>query len=291
MSAQESIDSYPIGASIPHDAPRHSRRRVVAGGIALPVVALGAQLARGIPAFAAPLPIGSEIVVATDRLNFRSAPGLNSTVRYVLVAGDRGTVTGYPASGTGDGIDWYRIELENGDEGWVAGQYIQLDTGGSNAGFPIGSVVEVATDRLNLRATAGLSGTVVDVLVQGDRGVVVAGPTSKDGYSWYRLDVDADGVADGWVAGFYLATASGGFSIGDAVRVADGPLNVRSAAGLSASVIQRAEEGWLFQVTGGPTVKDGYTWLKVFNFGVGTGWIADAFVVLEPDGFPGEDGG
>jgi uncharacterized protein YgiM (DUF1202 family) len=291
MSPQESIEGGSIGASSPHDAPRHSRRSVVAGGLALPVIALGAQLARGIPAFAAPLPIGTEIVVATDRLNFRSAPGLNAAVQYVLVEGDRGTVTGYPASGTGDGIDWYRIKLENGDDGWVAGQYIEQDTGGSNEGFAIGSVVEVATDLLNLRSTAGLSGTVLAVLVQGDRGVVISGPTSKDGYSWYRLDLDADDVADGWVAGFYLSAASGGFTVGDAVRVADGPVNVRSAAGLSASIIDQADEGALFQVTGGPTVRDGYTWIKVFNFGIGTGWIADAFVVLEPDGFPGEGGG
>ncbi len=209
----------------------------------------------------------------------------------VLVEGTLGTVTGLPASGTNDGIDWYRIETEFGDEGWVAGLYLEQDTGGSNPGFAIGSVVEVATDRLNLRSTAGLSGTVLDVLVQGDRGVVISGPTSSDGYSWYRLDVDSDGVADGWVAGVYLSTASGGFSVGDAVRIADGPVNVRSAAGLSASIIDQADEGALFQVTGGPTVKDGYSWLKVFNFGFGTGWIADAFVVLEPDGFPGEDGG
>jgi uncharacterized protein YgiM (DUF1202 family) len=246
-------------------------------------------MARGTSTLAAPPSIGTEVVVTTDRLNFRSAPSLNAAVLDVLVEGDRGTITGYPANSSGDGIDWYRIELENGDEGWVAGQYVEpVSSGGS---FPVGSVVEVATDRLNLRSTAGLSGSVVEVLVQGERGVVIAGPTSKDGYSWYRLDFDNDGDADGWVAGSYLAKASGGFSVGDAVRIADGPVNVRSAAGLSASVIQVADEGWLFQVTGGPTVKDGYTWLKVFNYGVGTGWIADAFVVLEPDGFPSEGGG
>lgn len=290
MAPQDSVERHSTGPSVLPDAPKHSRRHVVAAGLALPVIAVAAQLARAVPSAAAPLPLGTEIVVATDRLNFRSAPGLNSTVLDVLVEGDRGTVVGLPASGTGDGIDWYRIELENGERGWVAGQYIEQDTGGSNPGFAIGSVVKVATDRLNLRSTAGLSGSVVDVLVEGDRGVVIAGPTSKDGYSWYRLDVDNDGDADGWVAGVYLATASGGFSVGDAVRVADGPLNVRSAAGLSASVIDTVDEGALFEVTGGPTTKDGYTWLKVFNFGVGTGWIADAFVVLEPDGFPGEDG-
>jgi uncharacterized protein YgiM (DUF1202 family) len=290
MSPLASLDGLTVGVPVPHGRLKHSRRRVLAGGLALPVIALGLELTRGLSAAAAPFSIGTEVVVATDRLNLRSAPGLSSTVLDVLVEGTRATVTGLPASGTGDGIDWYRIETEFGDEGWVAGQYLEEDEGGGGS-FAIGSVVEVATDRLNLRSAAGLSGSVLDVLVQGDRGEVISGPTTKDGYSWYFIDTDADGDADGWVAGAYLTQASGGFAVGDAVRVVDGPLNVRSAAGLSASVIDTVDEGALFQVRDGTSVKDGYTWIKVFNFGVGTGWIADAFLVLDPDGFPSEGGG
>jgi uncharacterized protein YgiM (DUF1202 family) len=267
-----------------------SRRRVVAVGLALPAIALGAQALRAIPASAAIKPIGTHIVVATDRLNLRSAPGINKTVIKVLVEGTEGEVIGLPASGTGDGIDWYRIETEAGDRGWVAGQYIEASSGNSGGGFAIGSVVEVDTDFLNLRSSASITAKVRAVLENGDRGVVVAGPTAKNGYSWYRLDIDADGTADGWVVGAYLAKATGGFAVGDAVRVGDGPLNVRSAAGLSGKVIDRVETGALFVVRGGPTVKDGYTWIKVFNYGTGTGWIAAEFVVLEPDGFPGEGG-
>jgi uncharacterized protein YgiM (DUF1202 family) len=269
---------------------RTSRRQVVAVGLALPALALGAQALRAIPASAAIKPIGTQIVVATDRLNLRSAPGTNKTVIKVIVEGTEGEVIGLPASGTGDGIDWYRIETAAGDRGWVAGQYIEATSGNSGGGFAIGSVVEVDTDFLNLRSSASITATVRAVLETGDRGVVVAGPTSKDGYSWYRLDINADGKADGWVVGSYLAKATGGFAVGDAVRVGDGPLNVRSAAGLSGKVIDQVETGALFVVRGGPTVKDGYTWIKVFNYGTGTGWIAAEFLVLEPDGFPGEGG-
>lgn len=266
-----------------------SRRRVIAAGFALPVVGLGMQAIRATPAFAAIKPIGTRIVVSTDRLNLRRNPGTNSTVIKVLVEGTKGEVIGLPASGTNDGIDWYRIETDAGDRGWVAGQYIDAASSGGGT-FPVGSVVEVATDYLNLRATASLSGSVRAVLATGDRGAVVQGPVSKDGYSWYRLDINADGKADGWVVGTYLAKASGGFAVGDAVRVADGPLNVRSAAGLSGKTIDRVENGALFEVRGGPTTKDGYTWIKVFNYGTGLGWIAAEFVILEPDGFPGDGG-
>jgi uncharacterized protein YgiM (DUF1202 family) len=266
-----------------------SRRHVIAAGFALPIIALGIQTIHPNSSSAAIKPIGTRIVVATDRLNLRRNPGVNSTVLKVLVEGTKGEVIGLPASGTGDGIDWYRIETDAGDRGWVAGQYIEAASSSGDS-FPIGSVVEVATDYLNLRATASISGTVRTVLETGDRGVVVQGPVSKDGYSWYRLDTNADGTADGWVVGMYLAKASGGFKVGDAVRVADGPLNVRSAAGLSGKVIDQVENGALFEVRGGPTTKDGYTWIKVFNYGTGLGWIAAEFVILEPDGFPGDGG-
>ncbi|MEA2510916.1 MAG: N-acetylmuramoyl-L-alanine amidase [Thermomicrobiales bacterium] len=247
------------------------------------MAALSGHLLRAVPVAAAPIPIGTDVVVATDRLNLRVGPGLSRAVLRVLVEGTRATVTGRSASSTNDGIDWHRIETAGGNKGWVAGQYLKID---KETTFAVGSVVEVATDFLNLRATGGLSGTVRGVLAQGDRGVVVSGPVSRNGYAWYRLDTDADGDADGWVVGIFLAKASGGFKVGDAVRVGDGPLNVRAAAGLNARVIDRVSEGALFQIRGGPTVKDGYTWMKVFNYGTGTGWIAAEFLILEPDGFP-----
>src|SRR5215217_4743766 len=74
MSPQTSLDGLTVVASVPSDAPRHSRRRVVAGGLSLPVIAIGLELTRGLPAAAAPFSIGTEVVVATDRLNLRRAP-------------------------------------------------------------------------------------------------------------------------------------------------------------------------------------------------------------------------
>src|SRR5688500_2843938 len=79
-----------------------SRRRVIAAGFALPVVAFGAHAINATPVSAAIKPIGTQIVVATDRLNLRRNPGTTSTVIKVLVEGTEGEVIGLPASGTGD---------------------------------------------------------------------------------------------------------------------------------------------------------------------------------------------
>lgn len=250
--------------------PILSRRRVIAAGLVLPGVALGIQGFQVNPASVAIRTIGTRIIVATDRLNLRKALGTSSAIIKMLVGGTTGEAIGYPASSANDGIEWTRIETDAGDRGWVAGQYIETVTTGGG-GFAIGSVVEVDTDCLNLRATASISGTVRAVLDNGDRAVVMAGPTSKDGDSWYRLDVDADGVADGWVVGSYLSKASGAFAVGVAVRVVDGAFNVRSTAGLSGKVIDPVETGALFEFRGDPTNKDGFTWNKVFNYATGTG--------------------
>jgi uncharacterized protein YgiM (DUF1202 family) len=68
--------------------------------------------------------IGAAVVVTTDWLNLRDGAGLGASVIDVLPFGTEATVMGYPASGTGDGYDWYQIELANGAVGWVAGDFI-----------------------------------------------------------------------------------------------------------------------------------------------------------------------
>jgi hypothetical protein len=49
-------------------------------------------------------------------------------------------------------------------------------------------------------------------------------------------------------------------------------------------------EDGLFKVLEGPVFADGYTWVKVFNYGYGQGWIATDFLAIEPNGFPAEEG-
>jgi hypothetical protein len=49
-------------------------------------------------------------------------------------------------------------------------------------------------------------------------------------------------------------------------------------------------QGSLFEARGGPSYRDGYAWVNVFNYGYGTGWIAADFLALNPNGYPGEEG-
>ena len=78
---------------------------------------------------------------------------------------------------------------------------------------------------------------------------------------------------------------------GDAVRVFDGPVNFREGPGLDEAILYVVPQGALFEVRGGPSYGDGYAWVKVFNYGYGTGWIAADFLAYESGGFPGDGQG
>jgi uncharacterized protein YgiM (DUF1202 family) len=228
--------------------------------------------------------VGDEAFVDTDRLNLRDAPGLSADVVAVLEQGLVVTVTGGPS--TASGYTWYEVETGGGSSGWVAGLYLSPTE--TNADYVVGDRVEVADGPLNLRDGAGLDADVLAQLVTGAIVEITDGPQASDGYAWYEVDVD--GVPDGWVAGEFLAPAPVTYEIGDAVRIVDGPVNFRAGPGLDADILDQASDQALFQVRADPVDADGYTWLKVFNYFYGTGWVAAEFVDIDPNGFPTEGG-
>jgi uncharacterized protein YgiM (DUF1202 family) len=235
--------------------------------------------------------IGDTAVIDTAWLNCRVGPGLDYEVDHVMPAGSHVTVLDGPTAA--DGYHWYELEMENGDIAWAIGEalipFSGYDTPSSDSVFAKGSEVVVNTDFLNLRNGAGLSKAVIEVLPGGTTLIVSNGPMTAGGYDWYEVETLDGGL--GWVAGAYLAPATGGlFSVGDAVRVADGPLNLRAGPDLSEDIIRvLANNEVLLIQDGRPIVADGYTWYLVWNFG-GEGWAAGEFLAIEPAGFPGEEG-
>jgi uncharacterized protein YgiM (DUF1202 family) len=154
--------------------------------------------------------------------------------------------------------------------------------------FAVGDDVVVFDGPLNIRSAAGTSATIVDTLPTGATGTITAGPTAANGYDWYQLD------AGGWVAGDFLALAtsgpppSGDFAVGDDIYVFDGPVNLRSAAGLSGTVLEILPQDTTGEVVGGPTAADSYDWYQIETTGGQTGWVAGDFLALAtPD--PGDD--
>ncbi|MGH2534594.1 MAG: SH3 domain-containing protein [Thermomicrobiales bacterium] len=151
-------------------------------------------------------PVGANVFVDTDALNFREGPGTDEGVIAVLPNGRQGTINDGPVSA--DGFDWYELLTGLGGDsltaGWVAGDFLALADDGSTE-FPIGAIVAVNTDLLNVRANPGLGGRVVDRIGFGATGEVSRDPVVADGYVWYRLRLP--NAADGWVAGEFLVEA------------------------------------------------------------------------------------
>ena len=149
---------------------------------------------------------GDAVVVNADALNFRAEPGLNGDVAAILPPGLQATVVAGPT--TADSFTWYQLDA-NGVTGWSAGEF--LAPAGTVLSFafqapaaplfPVGSPVVVADGDLNVRAEAGLAGTIQDQLVTGTAATIIDGPTAVYGYTWYQLDVN--GIT-GWSAGEHL---------------------------------------------------------------------------------------
>ncbi len=172
-------------------------------------------------------------------------------------------------------------------------------------GFGNGDIVQV-TEAVNLRNNPSLSGTVLEVLQVGDQLLATGTGVSADGYFWIPV---RSGTTTGWVVTQYVtkigvATATpsrtatrtvtaassrtatggptftpgpGGFLPGDIahtrVRV-----NMRDAAGTSATVVQVLSAGTELQVTGYGQSANGYFWLPVQTVGGTSGWIADSYL-------------
>ena len=85
----------------------------------------------------------------------------------------------------------------------------------------------------------------------------------------------------GWVVQDFLSAGdpppSGGVSVGDTIKVVDGPLNIRSGAGTGYSVVDVAATGAVATVTAGPTSANGYTWVKIHGNLLVDGWVAFDF--------------
>jgi len=159
-----------------------------------------------------------------------------------------------------------------------------LPTVAQDATFLAGDEVVVFDGALNLREAAGLDATVIEVLADGAALTVLDGPREADAMAWYQVNT-ADETT-GWVSGEFItaAAADDEFSVGDAVGVANGPLNMRDAAGTDATILDTLETGTEATILGGPTAAGGFDWYQIELAGGETGWVAGDFLGLTSDG-------
>ncbi|HYI24773.1 MAG TPA: SH3 domain-containing protein, partial [Thermomicrobiales bacterium] len=186
-------------------------------------------------------------------------------------------------SSSASNLWWARIETAYGT-GWVAEAFLAsaASSGQGSRSFSIGERVVVNDGDVRLRSSAGTSGTIVRVLVNGDTGSVTAGPSTANGYVWYKVDTSG---TSGWVASNYLARASSSSSgariwVGDLVTVDTDGIKLRERAGLNGKWVATLYSGESALVIGGSTVSDGYTWVKL-RAGSGEGWGVASYLARD----------
>ncbi len=219
--------------------------------------------------------VGTAVTVTTDALNLRSSASTSGKVVKVLYNGDAGSVTG--ASKQTDGYTWVETAF-GGSRGWVATTFIGRATGGGSydGDLAVGKKAEVTSDNLNVRTSAALTGGVVGQLFTGTVVTIVDGPTTRDGYTWFKVESDS---WSGWTVDVWLTSEVGSaITVGSSVRVFDGELNLRGGPSTSDDVVRVLPDGAIVEVLDGPERSGGYDWYRVTSSRYGTGWAVAAWL-------------
>jgi uncharacterized protein YgiM (DUF1202 family) len=248
------------------------------------------------------LETGTEREIVADSMNLRAEAGTSGEVISGLAQGDTVTIVSGPE--VVDDLDWYQVDTEFGEQGWLAGVYLG-EPGSSTttaagaqttetpvaetptadatatpasttaAAFPEGSYVFVNSDTLNLRADASIDAEIVSELVDGAIGTVTGAPVTAGDYDWYPVTFGTgDAAVSGWVAGSLI---TGGITVGSAAVVADGPLNLRDDSSVDGEPIAQLETGDAVTVIAGPSEVDGIAWFEVQS-GDTNGYVAGRYL-------------
>lgn len=163
----------------------------------------------------------------------------------------------------------------------------------------IGAIVTTNADDLNLRAEPSTEADVVDQLAAGIELEIVGGPVEADGFTWYEVEVTAEGGNSGWVVADFLdgipepaaeetptpastpeSTSGGAFASGDLVVTTENDVRIRAEGNLGGEIINAFPAGTEYEITGEPVDADGYTWYPVTLVSDPeiSGWIPSDFI-------------
>ncbi len=196
-------------------------------------------------------------VVTSSVLNVRSGPGTSYSKLGSLSKGATIEVIQRNASG-----QWHKIRY-NGAEAYVHADYVKLSGGYTQTDTtPTAAVyATVNANRLNLRKTDSMDGTVITTLT---RNTVVQ--VLEQGGTWMK--VRYSGV-DGYVYASYMQLSGATYA-----KVTCSTLNVRSGASTSSSVLGMLKKGEVVQV-----IEKGSTWHKILYQSV-TAYVYAAYIAF-----------
>lgn len=159
--------------------------------------------------------------------------------------------------------------------------------------FDTAGWVLVSDGPVNFRKNPGLNGAIIRAMAEGESATVVnpSELVDRDGYTW----INVTGLDDvrGWLATDFLEpldedpcaddacepVEDPDLADADAVIVIDGPVNVRSSASLTGTIVDTLPTGTILNTAAGAEIKrsGSYDWLTVDYLG-DDAWVATDFV-------------
>ncbi|MFS0654724.1 SH3 domain-containing protein [Bacillus sp. 179-C3.3 HS] len=213
-----------------------------------------------------------QAVVATDKINVRTGPGLSYGIAAVVKRGES-----YPIL-TEQG-DWVQIQLSNGQKGWVVSWLITTSSQAQKAAKPktqtqnssvSGSVTSTASD-LRIRTGPGTSYRVIGTFPQG-----ASAKKLETSGTWTKISYQQ---AEGWVHSDFISGGQKGSQAAEPSRmkqtgtVGVSSLNVRQSAAPDAQVVASLTRNSQVSI-----LREQNGWYEIEARGV-KGWVASYYIV------------
>lgn len=247
------------------------------------------------------------LVSAEDGANFRAEANTESEVLNILAFGTPVELR-IDAADTvvRGGVRWWPVRFD-GEDGWIAGDYLQDGDGAApetdddgideSAGFALGTYVSAdIADGVNVRTGAGTENEQIATIRVEDVVQVMDGPIAADGsvLGWYLV---TDGEFTGYVDGDLLAVAGqpaapsddadpvqepeqslAQFSVGDIGRAHREGTNVRSGASRDSGIVGTLDPGMTVEIISEAVYDDrGDDWYLITD-GAMTGYANGSFL-------------
>ena len=237
------------------------------------ISALGVSLSFG-TAFAD----SDEGVVKADVLNVRSGPSTDNEVIGKLY--ENNTVKILESSN-----GWYKIQKNDGQTGWVSGEYITLKSNSGNDSSSNSSFkATVTASVLNVRSGPSTNDIVISKINTGTEVEVL-----EESNGWYKVKLKNGQV--GWASAQYLSTnsmsdnqgssnqdSSNEVNISKTGIVKADVLNIRSNPGTNNSIIGKLYNGESITV-----LSEQNNWYKIKKSNGQTGWVSAQYISLNND--------
>ncbi len=233
-----------------------------------------------------------------DPLTVRSGAGSSYSKLGSLAKGKTFTITGKVTDGSG--MTWYRLTY-NGKTGYVSASYVKTTSTASASSktttvTPVTNMkgtINTASSPLTVRSGAGTTYSKLGTLAKGKTFDITGQTSDSKGVVWYQLNYNGK---TGYVSSKYVKAADASsltsnnngnnsstkditFQVGT-VSTSGSPLNIRSGAGSSYSLLGTLANKSNVLVTGSANDKNGKVWYKYQFSSTKTGYICSDYVKL-----------